>query len=158
MLGAYVAPVTSVAAHDVGESASAHRYQRALVVRFPDPEADRHVPTAAVRVWPTCAVPVTVGLLMASGGATTGSSMPPAPPKYGEESSSASCVAAGGSLSMRKSWVGSWLNQVSPTRLGIVRSPVISSWIIAERYGPGSTEVSATYSGLVGANRSSSRI
>src|SRR4051812_39491302 len=101
MLGAYVTPVVDVAVHVVGETASAHRYQRALVVRFPDPEADRHLLTAAVRVWPTCAVPVTAGLLMASGAATTGSSTCQAPPKYGEESSPASCVAAGGSLSMR---------------------------------------------------------
>ena len=59
MLGAYVAPVVDVAVHVVGETASVHRYQRPLVDTCPDPDADRHVPTAPVRVWPTCAVPVT---------------------------------------------------------------------------------------------------
>src|SRR3954463_4421877 len=101
MPGTYVAPVVDVAVHVVAETASVHRYQRPLVDNCPDPEADRHVPAAAVRVWPTCAVPVTVGLVMASGAATTGSSTCPAPPKYGEESSAASWAAAGGSLSMR---------------------------------------------------------
>src|SRR4051812_16035743 len=101
MLGTYVAPLADVAVHDVVEPASAHRYQRPLMDNCPDPDADRHVPTAPVRVASTCATPVTVGLVSASGGATTGSSMSRAPPKYGEESSSASWAAAGGSLSMR---------------------------------------------------------
>src|SRR5688500_9180240 len=101
MVGTYVAPVVDVVVHVVGETASVQRYQRPLIDNCPDPDADRHVPAAAVRVWPTCAGPGTVGLVMASGAATTGSSTCQAPPKYGEESSSASWAAAGGSLSMR---------------------------------------------------------
>src|SRR3954447_19542434 len=100
MLGTYVAPVVDVAEHVGAETASVHRYQRPLVDNCPDPDADRHVPAAAVRVSPTCAVAVTVGLVRASGGATTGSPMSPAPPNQGEASSLASCAAAGGSLSM----------------------------------------------------------
>src|SRR4051795_9383207 len=101
MLGTYEAPVVDVAEQVVGETASVHLYQRPLVDICPDPDADRHVPAAAVRVRPTSAVPVMVGLVMASGAATTGSSTCQAPPKYGEESSWASWSAAGGSLSMR---------------------------------------------------------
>src|SRR3954453_11399726 len=101
MLGTYVGPVVDVALHVVDETASVHRYQRPPVDNCPDPDADRHVPAAAVRVWPTCAVPVTVGLVMSSGAVTTGSSTCQAPPKYGEESSAASWAAADASLSMR---------------------------------------------------------
>jgi hypothetical protein len=101
MLGTYVAPPADVAVHDVVELTSVHRYQRPLIDNCPDPDADRHVPRARVRVAPTCAVPVTVGLVRVSGGATTGSSICPARPKYGDESSLASWAAAGGSLSMR---------------------------------------------------------
>src|SRR5688572_12419635 len=101
MVGTYVAPVVDVVVHVVGETASVQRYQRPLIDNCPDPDADRHVPPAPVRVWPTWAVPVTAGTVIANGGATTGSSMCPAPPKYGEVSSAASWAAAGGSLSMR---------------------------------------------------------
>src|SRR3954469_16164501 len=101
MPGTYVTPVIDVAVHVLAEAASVHRYQRPLADNCPDPDGDRPRPPAAVRVWPTCAVPVTVGLVMASGAATTGSSTCQAPPKYGEESSAASWAAAGGSLSMR---------------------------------------------------------
>src|SRR4051812_50089936 len=114
MLGAYVAPVASVAAHDVVESASAHRYQRALVVRFPDPEADRHVPTAPVRLSPTCATPVTAGLVSASGGGTTGASLSPAPPVYGGGGRGGSRVGAGGGVWVGGGGGGGGVEQVRP--------------------------------------------
>src|SRR3954466_14153737 len=101
MLGAAVAPGAAVGVHVVGETASVHRYQRPPVDNCPDPDADRHVPAAAVRVWPTCAVPVTVGLVVGRGAVRRGSSTCQAPPKYGEESSAASWAAADASLSMR---------------------------------------------------------
>src|SRR4051794_41873909 len=83
MLGTYVGPLADVAVHDVVELTSVHRYQRPLIDNCPDPDADRHVPRARVRVASTCAVPVTVGLVRVSGGGTAGSSICPARPEDG---------------------------------------------------------------------------